>query len=108
MIYHIVTPAYWETFKSKDEYFPPTYNEEGFMHCSTATQVEGVLSRYYKDSKDLLLLCINENELGDKLVYEKATNGEMFPHIFIHLPKSTIESVFSGTHQEILNFISKN
>ena len=47
-IYHIVTPEVWEKFKTEDFYEAESLKTEGFIHCSFAEQLEGVLQRYYK------------------------------------------------------------
>ena len=56
---------------------------EGFIHCSTIQQVPGVLTRYYKDVPNLMLLHIEESKLTAPLKYELAPSvNEEFPHIF--------------------------
>ena len=53
------------------------------MHCSTVEQVPGVLTRYYKDVPNLMLLHIEESKLTAPLKYELAPSvNEEFPHIF--------------------------
>ncbi|MCP9767989.1 DUF952 domain-containing protein [Lacihabitans sp. LS3-19] len=93
MIFHVVKKAYWEKFENEAFYYPETFEAEGFMHLSTENQVAGVLERYYVNQKDLILLSINDEILGDKLLYEKATNGEIFPHYYGQLPKDCISDV---------------
>lgn len=82
MIYHIVLPTHWEKFEGKETYFSETFDTEGFIHCSTAEQVAGVLERYYKGADKVLKLHIDETKLISQPIYEKATNNELFPHIF--------------------------
>ena len=93
MIFHVVKKEYWEKFKNEVFYYPETFEMEGFIHLSTENQVEGVLERYYKNQIDLILLSINDVMLGENLLYEKATNGEFFPHYYGKLPKKCISDV---------------
>jgi uncharacterized protein (DUF952 family) len=93
MIYHIVTPEYWEQFSGKEHYFSETFEQEKFIHCSTIGQLAGVLERYYKGAGTVLRLEIDEVDLAVKPVYEVAPNGEEFPHIYGGINKGAIISV---------------
>ena len=81
-IYHIVTPEVWEKFKTEDFYEAESLKTEGFIHCSFAEQLEGVLQRYYKDAEKVLILTIEPEKLTSKLVNEPSTNNEIYPHIY--------------------------
>jgi uncharacterized protein (DUF952 family) len=83
MIYHVITKNDWETAQEQGFYEAASLPIEGFMHCSTKNQVEGVLERYYKNVPDLLLLHIDETKLTALLKYEVASSvNQEFPHIF--------------------------
>jgi uncharacterized protein (DUF952 family) len=90
MIYHLVTPHHWLEFEHRQDYFAQTFEEEGFIHCSTAAQVAGVLQRYFKDNDTVYLLHIDEHKLLPELLFEQATNQEFFPHVFGGINKSAI------------------
>ena len=84
MIYHVIDKGSWENAVEQGYYEAPSLHTEGFIHTSSSKeQVAGVLERYYKDKKDLLLLHIDETKLTASLKYELAPSvNEMFPHIF--------------------------
>ena len=83
MIYHVTNKNEWELALKKGFFDEPSLYTEGFIHNSTETQVNGVLERYYKDQKDLLLLHIDESKLVADLKYELAPSvNELFPHVF--------------------------
>ena len=92
-IYHIVTPADWQQWATLPTFEAASLQTEGFIHCSTASQIAGVLERYYSEVPDLLLLHISEEALGDKLVYEPSTNQELFPHLYGPLDKNAIVEI---------------
>jgi uncharacterized protein (DUF952 family) len=94
-IYHIVFPQVWEKFKHKDFYAAESLETEGFIHCSFAAQVEGVLDRYYKDAVEVLILEIETDKLTSKLVTEPSTNDEIYPHIYGEINREAIEEVVS-------------
>ncbi len=83
MIYHITTKANWENALLEGFYEAPSLKTEGFIHNSTAAQVQGVIDRYYAGQSDLVKLHIDETKLLAELKYELATSiNEIFPHIF--------------------------
>ncbi|MEO6541332.1 MAG: DUF952 domain-containing protein [Ferruginibacter sp.] len=83
MIYHIVNEENWQKAVQQGFYEASSLAAEGFIHTSKAEQVPGVLERYYKGQKDLLLLHIDETKLTAPLQYELAPSvNEMFPHIY--------------------------
>lgn len=92
-IYHITTKEWWEKFEGLDYYESPTFNEETFIHLSTAEQVLGVLERYYSGQTGLLKLHVDTEKLSAELKFEQATNNELFPHLFGRLNKSAILEV---------------
>ncbi len=81
-IYHIVLPEVGETFKDKELYEAESLETEGFIHCSFAEQLEGVLERYYQGVEKVLVLEIEPDKLTSKLVNEPSTNDEIYPHIY--------------------------
>jgi len=93
MIYHIATPDDWNRHINSATYEPNGFSKEGFIHCSTIDQVNGVLQRYYAGVADLILLHIDENKLTALLKYEAATNNELFPHVFGTVNKEAIMKI---------------
>ena len=83
MIYHVTSEAEWEAALAAGKYEAPSLHTEGFIHMSTQAQVAGVLNRYYKGKKDLLLLHIDEAKLHQPVQYDLAPSvNEYFPHIY--------------------------
>lgn len=93
LIYHIVLPEVWESFKDKDEYEAESLQTEGFIHCSFAEQLDGVLQRYYSNAEKVLILSLNTEKLMSKLVNEPSTNNEIYPHIYGKINKSAIVGI---------------
>ncbi len=81
-IYHITTKQQWALALEKGQYVADTLDTEGYMHCSTAEQVAGVLERYYQGKSDLVKLTIERAKVERPLVFELAGSiNEVFPHI---------------------------
>jgi len=83
VIYHVTTIQEWHAAKEKGFYTAPSFEAEGFIHCSEAQQVQGVLERYYHGKTNLLKLEIDTDKLKSKLQYDLAPSvNEEFPHVY--------------------------
>lgn len=83
IIYHITTVEEWQNAKEKGSYAAPSLFTEGFIHCSTEGQVNGVLQRYFAGKTALLRLTIDTEKLHSPLKFEMAPSvNEEFPHVF--------------------------
>ncbi|MFN0278749.1 MAG: DUF952 domain-containing protein [Pyrinomonadaceae bacterium] len=81
LIYHIVLPDAWAAFET-DLYRAKSLETEGFIHCSFAEQLDGVISRYYKGKDRLMILEIDTERLMSRMIKEPSTNNEIYPHIY--------------------------
>ena len=83
IIYHITTKIEWQNAQQQGFYEAASLPVEGFIHCSKANQVDGVLERYYKGKTDLVKLVIDTSKLANKLIYELASSvNQEFPHVY--------------------------
>jgi uncharacterized protein (DUF952 family) len=88
-VYHIVLTDVWTGHQS-EYYEADSLATEGFIHCSLAEQLEGVIERYYKNAGDITVLEIDPVKLSSQLVFEPSTGGESFPHVYGTINKSAI------------------
>lgn len=93
VIYHVVSAEDWASQEKSSSYAADSLLSEGFIHLSTKEQVAGVLERYYQDVPDLLLLHVDADKLVHELKYERATNNELFPHLYGPLNKDAIVAI---------------
>lgn len=91
MIYHITSLKGWREALQRGEYWADSLETEGFVHCSTGTQVVPVAEKYYKGERGLIVLVIDPARLTPDLRWEPPAEGapppgvpvgEMFPHIY--------------------------
>ncbi|MBS1628061.1 MAG: DUF952 domain-containing protein [Bacteroidetes bacterium] len=83
VIYHITTKAEWNKALQKGYYENPSLKLEGFIHCSKAEQIQGVLERYFKGKNNLIKLTINVSALEHKLQYDFSPSiNQSFPHVY--------------------------
>jgi uncharacterized protein (DUF952 family) len=92
LIYHLVPPSTWNSL-GPGPYQPESLATEGFIHCSNENQVAPVANRFYPDSEELLVLCIDASQLEHPLRDEPADTGERFPHIYGPINREAIVDV---------------
>ena len=93
-IYKICSKKELEDAKNKDQFIGSKKDlEDGFIHFSGEEQVEGTLNKYYLNQKDLILLKVNTLKL-DHLIWEQASDGNMFPHLYSALDLSNVVEEF--------------
>lgn len=91
MIYHIATESEWEKHQDNNLYFPEKFDQEGFIHCSKANQIEKVANTFYASYSKIWLLFIDDSKENDFIKYENLEGGsELFPHLYRKLPKESI------------------
>lgn len=93
LIYHIALPESWDVQKTNEFYEHESLEREGFIHCSFAGQLDGVIGRYYSDAGGVLILSIDPELLTSRLVEEPSTGGEIYPHIYGRINKDAIVEI---------------
>ena len=66
---------------------------DGFIHFSTAAQVEETARKHFKGQDELLLATIDETRLGDSLRYEPSRGGQLFPHLYEPMALSAVTQI---------------
>lgn len=94
IVYHIVLPEDWAAFDT-GLYTAKSLETEGFIHCSFAEQLDGVIERYYSGADEIVILEIETDALMSRLVKEPSTNDEIYPHIYGPINRAAIVRVLS-------------
>ena len=82
VIFHITKRGHWEKAKLEGVYSGDTLGSQGFIHCSTSSQVVKVANALYPAQKGLVLVCIAANKVQSELKYEKVESEGLYPHIY--------------------------
>lgn len=90
MIYHITLRAAWAEAQRRGEYQAASLETEGFIHCSTNSQVQPIMNKFFKGQRNLVLLVIDPTLLTAELKWEPPAGevppgvpeGDLFPHIY--------------------------
>ena len=80
IILHITRREEWEKAKVSGFYRGDTLDSEGFIHCSTRTQVIKVANFRFRSQGDLVVLCIDSLYVEAEIRYEGVE--DLFPHVY--------------------------
>lgn len=103
MIYHLTSRQVWRDAQARGDYRVESLESEGFIHCSTRTQVLPVAEKYYGGRQDILLLEIDPSLLSPELRWEPPSGGapppgvpegELFPHVYGPINLDAIVKVY--------------
>lgn len=84
-LFHIVAVRDWAVAEAVGTYTPQSLGTEGFVHCSHAHQVAGVIDRRFPDAADLVVVEFDASALQ---VREEDSYGEgaTYPHVYGAIP----------------------
>ena len=90
-IYKITPQAPWREAEANGRFTgAPIDIADGFIHFSTAEQVQETAAKHFSGQADLLLVAIDGASLGDALKYEVSRGGALFPHLYGPLPAEAV------------------
>jgi uncharacterized protein (DUF952 family) len=90
-IYKICERAPWRLTEKTGTYRGSAADaRDGFIHFSTAAQLAGTMEKHFAGHRDLLLIAVDANALGDALKWEPSRGGELFPHLYAALPLGAV------------------
>lgn len=83
LIYHLCRAEEWRAAESAGRYVGSSQDvSDGFIHFSTAAQVEASAARHRAGQPGLLLVAVDPAALGDALKWEASRGGALFPHLY--------------------------
>ena len=86
-IYKILPENAWLKAKEDGVYLGSKDDlRDGFIHFSAQNQLQGTLEKHYKSQNDLFLVAFDDQDLGEKLIWEASRGGALFPHLYAPLP----------------------
>ena len=93
-IYKICTAAEWRQAEQTGTYRGSMVDRrDGFIHFSTAAQTAETAAKWFAGQRDLVLVAVNADALGDTLKWEPSRGGALFPHLYGELPLSAVRRV---------------
>lgn len=92
IIYKIVNEAEWRAAETQSHFAGSSLDlKDGFIHFSTAGQVQETAARHFAGQNDLLLLAIDTRDLGEALKWEASRGGALFPHLYDRLARAAVK-----------------
>ena len=92
IILHLASNAAWLAASKKGVYHSDSLSTEGFIHCSTASQIVDVANAFYRGQHGLVILVIKKDKLTSELKWEPPAHpnperaakvgDELFPHVY--------------------------
>ena len=94
-IYKLATRAEWEAAIAAGGSYEgaPVDLKDGFIHFSTAQQVEETAAKHFLNVSDLLLLVVSVEILeqsAQPLAWEPSRGGALFPHLYCPMPLEAV------------------
>ncbi len=87
LVYKVASTAEWEEAGRAGVFLgAPIDKRDGYIHLSTAAQVEKTVSLYFADRDDLVLAALEAERFGAALKWEPSRGGDLFPHLYATLP----------------------
>jgi uncharacterized protein (DUF952 family) len=81
----------WQAFEAEGRSAgAPIDLRDGFVHLSTAAQVEETARLHFAGVEGLMLVALDEARLGPDLRCEPSRGGDVFPHLFRELRASDV------------------
>jgi uncharacterized protein (DUF952 family) len=94
LIYHMCRRTEWQAAESAGAYAGSTQDRaDGFIHFSTAAQLEASAAKHRAGQDDLVLIAVDPATLDGALKWEPARGGTLFPHLYGALPVSKVRWV---------------
>ena len=87
LAYKILTADQWAQFQSEGVFTgAPVDLADGYIHMSTADQLDETLTRHFAGQTGLVIATIDLTVLGDALKWEVSRGNALFPHYYGALP----------------------
>ena len=91
LIYHMCRREEWRAAEGAGAYQGSSQDQtDGFIHFSTAAQIEDSAAKHRAGQRDLVLLAVDPAALGAALKWEAARGGALFPHLYGALPLAAV------------------
>ena len=89
LIYKITPEPLWASAQVAGVFTgAPVDLSDGFIHFSSADQVQETADKHFTGQTDLLLAAFDAEALGAALRWEPSRGGQLFPHLYALLPTS--------------------
>ena len=97
-IYKVLTPEEWSLAQASGVIITELDKKDGFVHLSTATQLNATLSLYFSKEESVVLLQIDNTQIHNKLKFEApappGNRTSSFPHYYGDLNTNFVSEIW--------------
>ena len=94
-VFKVLTLKEWEEASQTGQIATELDQQDGFVHLSSATQLNMTLSLYFSKEEKVILLQINESDIAEGLTYERSDKrGGEFAHFYGELSTQKISQLW--------------
>lgn len=85
-IYKILPAALWHDAQKTGVFAGSEVDlKDGYIHFSTSQQAAETAAKHFAGQRDLMLLRVDADRLGNALKWEASRGGALFPHLYAKL-----------------------
>ena len=91
LIYKVLRPSEWAHAQASGVFSgSPDDVRDGFIHFSTAEQLDATIGRHFAGEREVVVLEVAAAALGDALRWEPSRGGAVFPHLYGELALANV------------------
>lgn len=92
--FKIFTAGQWAQFAADGRFYgAPVDVADGYIHLSTADQLEETLAKHFAGQTGLVIAEIDLTQLGDAVRWEVSRGGALFPHVYAALEMTAVRAI---------------
>lgn len=90
-LYRLLSAADWRAAVLDGVYRGAPHDlADGFIHLSTADQVEETAALHYAGVEDLMVLTVDSARVDGEVKWEPSRGGQLFPHVYGTIPLEAV------------------
>ena len=94
--FKILTADQWVSFEAAGTFAgAPVDIADGYIHLSTAEQLEETLAKHFAEQENLTIVEIDLMALGHTVRWETSRGGQLFPHLYSALEATAATAVIA-------------
>ena len=95
LIFKILSAEDWAKAQASNDVVAPVDIADGYVHFSTAEQVQATLDKWFVGTSDAILIAFDAADFGNTLKWEAARGGDLFPHVYARVCADLAKEVWS-------------
>ena len=104
-VFKVIEKEEWVKAKEDGIFYGSSKDiNDGYIHFSEEEQIKETLQKYFTNKDNLILLKVHTLNL-EHLLWEQASNGDMYPHLYSSLEIKNVVAEYelnldcNGTHE---------